>query len=73
MSFKGYDVFFTEPGKLNEMECKVCGTLCQVDRDTIGPTSWAEAMGKRGHKHDKFYCPYSEEAWHKKHWNWSRP
>lgn len=65
MSEKGYDSFVTEPGKQEEMHCKVCGSLCDVERGVLGPTSFMEAMGRRGKMHDMFQCPYSEQPWHK--------
>jgi hypothetical protein len=40
MPTKGYDVFYTEPDTVDEMYCKVCGTLCDVERSVIGPTSF---------------------------------
>jgi hypothetical protein len=64
MSRKGYDVFFSEPERLDEINCKVCGSLCRVERDVLSPTGWAEAMTERGHWHDYFYCPHRDQPWH---------
>jgi len=46
--------------------CQVCGTTCNVQRDQVGPTGWAEAMGKGGLQHDYFYCPHAGKYWHQK-------
>jgi hypothetical protein len=64
MSRKGYDVFFTKPDEQEAMYCKVCNTLCQVERSLTGPTGYIEAMGGRGHWHDQFTCPNSGKPWH---------
>ena len=62
---KGYDFFTPDPG-VEEMECKVCGTTCDVERDVMGPRSWAGAMAKIKTLHDSFSCPHGEEEWHKR-------
>lgn len=64
MPVKGYDLFFTEPDSVEEMCCKVCGTVCEVERSMTGPTGWAEAVAKRGHWHDEYRCPHSSQPWH---------
>ena len=64
MATKGYDLFFTEPDSEVEMRCKICGTICEVERSMTGPTGWVEAVGKRGHWHDEFLCPHSGQPWH---------
>lgn len=64
MPMKGYDVFYTEPDEVKTMHCKVCGTLCNVERSVHGPTGWIEGMAGRGHWHDKFECPHSGNPWH---------
>lgn len=64
MSERGYDYFVSEPDLHEEMHCKVCGSLCDVERGMTGATSFVEAMGKRGHRHDLFICPYSKQPWH---------
>lgn len=61
---KGYDTFFEEPGKFPERECQVCGSICEVERNRLGPTGWAEAMGGHAHLHDFFYCPHAKKDWH---------
>ena len=66
MSYKGYDVFYTDPDAEEEMFCKVCNTRCNVERSLTGPTGWLESMAGRGHWHDRFSCPYSGKPWHDK-------
>lgn len=65
MAHKGYELFMLDPGSVEEMECKVCGSVCDVKRGVNGPTSFGEAMGKGFHFHDRFDCPHREEGWHK--------
>jgi hypothetical protein len=62
---KEYDVFIREPGEEASINCRVCGTECDVMRDVLGPTSWAGAMAGRKTLHDRFFCPWSGESWHK--------
>jgi len=64
MSTKGYDIFHFKPDTVDEMHCKVCGTICLVERNVTGPTGFAEAMAKRSHLHDVFNCPNSGIPWH---------
>jgi hypothetical protein len=64
MAYKGYDLFFTAPGEMGEMACKVCGTTCTVHRDRYGPTSFVAAMGGLSCKHDLFECSHKELSWH---------
>ena len=64
MGTKGYDVFFSEPSKVGEMTCRVCGAKCDVRRGVSGPTSVAAAMGKLSAVHDCYSCPRSQEPWH---------
>lgn len=65
MGFKGYDYFCPSPDVVVEMKCKVCSSICDVKRGVNGPTSWAGAMARKKHIHDRFTCPYSKEEWHK--------
>ncbi|HHY88897.1 MAG TPA: hypothetical protein GYA06_08265 [Chloroflexi bacterium] len=60
----GYDKFFAEPDTVDSINCRVCGTRCDVERSVIGPTSLAEAYAMRGRWHDSFCCPYTDEPWH---------
>lgn len=64
MRMNGVTVFFTKPGEADGILCKVCGTECVVDRNIMGPTCFAAAMG--GHKslHDRAECPHSNAEWH---------
>lgn len=62
--YKGIDSFDYKPGEVNVMWCQACGAVCEVDRNVMGPTGYAEAMGRRGHLHDYFYCPNSGRPWH---------
>jgi len=64
MSMKGYDYFTFEPGTTDAVECAVCGTVCEVTRNTFGPTSFAAAMAKSFRYHDAFACPHASEPWH---------
>ncbi len=64
MVHRGYELFMPDPGTVEEMECKVCGSVCDVKRGVIGPTSFGEAMGKGSHWHDEFRCPNRDESWH---------
>lgn len=64
MAHKGYELFMTEPDTVDEMTCKVCGSICDVKRGVNGPTSFGEAMGKGTHLHDRFDCPDRKEKWH---------
>jgi hypothetical protein len=64
MSIKGYDYFTYEPNTTNEVRCAVCGTICEVTRNTFGPTSFASAMAGSFRHHDSFACPHASEQWH---------
>jgi len=64
MRFIGVTVFITEPGEYEELRCSVCGSICDVKRNVMGPRCFAEAVGKRQGLHDKFECPHVEEDWH---------
>ena len=61
---KGYDTFYETPGTVDRRICQVCGTVCLVRRNQIGPTSWAGAMANAETAHDYFFCPHSKEPWH---------
>ena len=61
---KNYDVFFREPGTVDEIRCRVCGTKCNVKRNEYGPTCYAAAVGGLSTYHDLFTCPHSKKRWH---------
>lgn len=60
----GYDYLTADPGALKSWQCQVCGSETKVIRNASGPTSWAEAMAKKGHLHDSFICPHTDQEWH---------
>lgn len=60
----GWDIVYTEPGQCEQVICRVCGETMKAERDVTGPTGWAEAMAKKGHPHDTFYCTKAKEKWH---------
>ena len=60
----GLDAFFAAPGTWAARRCQVCGALCDVRRDVLGPTSMVEALGRKAHLHDAFHCPNTGSAWH---------
>ncbi len=60
----GWDHFTPDPGTEEKMFCEVCKTEMDVERNVEGPTSWAESVGGRKHKHDSFSCPFAQEDWH---------
>ena len=62
----GYDVFYEEPDKVEEIRCRVCGTECEVDRNVLGPTGVASAIAGHHNYHDQFVCPNAGERWHYK-------
>ncbi len=64
MRFIGSTVFITKPGEYKELRCAVCGSICNVKRNVMGPRCYAEAVGKREGLHDKYECPHVEEDWH---------
>ena len=62
----GYDVFFEQPGTVTSHTCRGCGAECIVERNRVGPTSWAGAMGKVQTPHDYFRCPNAGKDWHER-------
>jgi len=64
MSQKGYDLFLTGPGSVEEMFCQVCHIKCEGTRNVYGPTSFGAAMAKNFRYHDVFACPNKDEEWH---------
>lgn len=66
MAAAGLDVFYREPGTAVVLHCQVCGTECGVERNVFGPTSHTQARARQGEWHDRFACPHSSQAWHKR-------
>jgi hypothetical protein len=68
MREKGYDIFLVSVGPedqhLDSCDCRVCDTRCNVQRDVVGPMSWAGSIAGCKTKHDMFTCPHSNEQWH---------
>lgn len=64
MPTRGYDAFFPEPGAYKYMNCRVCGSQCQVERSRIGLTGFTEAVCGVERPHDRFICPHADEPWH---------
>lgn len=62
--WKHYNSFHRESGAVDEMNCGVCGSVCDVKRGEIGPTSWTGAMAGSKKLHDLFTCPHNDEQWH---------
>lgn len=55
---------WTEPGKLTNASCRVCGAECRIDRNVLGPTNHASAIGGIKSLHDRICCPSSGTDWH---------
>ena len=66
VAHKGVDVFYTELGVSETMECRVCGSLCNVKRNATGPTGHLAAMTGNHTRHDSFRCPNIGKDWHDK-------
>jgi hypothetical protein len=65
MSFhKNVDCFHFDPGVTEEQLCRVCGDKCEVQRNKMGATSYAESVRGKEHLHDYFYCAHAEQRWH---------
>ena len=54
------------PGTGHEINCNVCNSRCLVERDVKGIKVKYASGTVLDDTHDKFYCPYSNEGWHKK-------
>ena len=52
------------PGTVEKMQCPTCGDEMDVTRNVMGPTGFAEAVGRGGHLHDRFVCSHAGEVWH---------
>jgi hypothetical protein len=55
---------WAEPGKVTNATCKVCGADCRIDRNVLGPTNHASAIGGFKRLHDQIVCPHAGSAWH---------
>jgi hypothetical protein len=64
MMESGYGCWFFPPQAVRQFTCTVCGSVCEVFRNVDGPTSWAEAMARRHHVHDRSVCPRVDEPCH---------
>ena len=58
------EIFIRQPGEVAEMHCRVCGALCEVRRDVMGPTSFGASMARIKKAHDVFQCPNAAQDWH---------
>ena len=54
------------PGTVEMAKCGICGIEMNVERNVLGPTSWAESMAGRKHRHDSFRCPNLGKDWHRR-------
>lgn len=61
---RGYDFFIKKPNVREQIECKVCGTKCEVSKGVKGYVSMATSMAGKKVKHDQFSCPNHKEKWH---------
>jgi len=59
-----YNSFSREPGTIDEINCEVCGSVCEVKRGEVGPTSFGGAIAGSKTPHDRFTCPHNDEQWH---------
>ncbi len=58
------DYFYTMPNQYSEIECKTCGTKCNVERGRSGATLISAVLKRGEDKHDRFMCSHIEEEWH---------
>ncbi len=54
------------PGTVATVNCGVCGSPMNAERNVLGPTGLAEAMSGNKHLHDQFTCPNKTKNWHEK-------
>ena len=62
----GADCFIFGPGEIRDVNCKICHTRCHVQRNIEGRRIKYVSGTGLDKTHDKFYCPKSDNAWHKK-------
>jgi hypothetical protein len=62
---RGYDYFITDVNKHQEMHCKVCDALMEVERNVEASKGFVAAVSGTTKPHDIFTCPISGEDWHK--------
>ncbi len=62
MAHHGIDIFYCAPGDRDEVRCGTCGTVCQVERNCMGPTCFLDAMRKFKRLHDRFACPHHQRG-----------
>ena len=62
----GADCFIFSPGEIGNVSCKICHTRCHVQRNIEGRRIKYISGTGLDKTHDKFYCPKSDNAWHKK-------
>ena len=56
--------YVCRPGEISEMKCKVCGTVCDVERNCKGIKSVFAGMAGMFEDHDRYTCPRSDDEWH---------
>ncbi len=66
--WKGVNVFQMahiegQPRK-EQINCKACGSVCNVERDCYGPTGFVQGMAGSKTIHDLFECPNTAQEWH---------
>lgn len=62
------DRYTPDEGQVSEgakVFCGVCKTQMSERRGCEGPRSSVEAMAKFKSRYDHFYCPHSNDDWHK--------
>lgn len=57
-------MFIKEPNTFEAIRCRICGSVCKVERNALGPTCYAEGICGRNRLHDRFECPHIGEVWH---------
>lgn len=61
---KGWDVIFTDPGTVEQINCPVCLAPMSVELDQNIPASWAEAVSGKKHRCDVWRCSSYTCDWH---------